>query len=193
MGGLKRGRGVTLTTHPHLVAKVKNEQEVYLFSPQAPPWRVAGLFLKVVSNETNAIHKRQVFQDGLQGPVQSFYTNTTWLHNYSLNRGLAAGKNSVFKCNDIRSDCVCFVRVTKLINTQRPENEYQNVNRLRRSCSLMHMGFKQLRYRGISSRGTVSVCTAATLWRRSSFKCYLRIQSVPQREHHTWPLQRSTG
>jgi hypothetical protein len=32
-----------------------------------------------------------------------------------------------------------------------------------------------------------------TLWSRSSYKCYLRIQSVPQREHHTSPLQRSTG
>jgi hypothetical protein len=28
---------------------------------------------------------------------------------------------------------------------------------------------------------------------RSSSKCYLRIQSVPQREHYTSPLQRSTG
>jgi hypothetical protein len=32
-----------------------------------------------------------------------------------------------------------------------------------------------------------------TLWSRSSSKCYLRIQSVYQREHHTSPLQRSTG
>jgi hypothetical protein len=32
-----------------------------------------------------------------------------------------------------------------------------------------------------------------TLWSRSSSKCYLRIQSVPQREHYTSPLQRSTG
>jgi hypothetical protein len=32
-----------------------------------------------------------------------------------------------------------------------------------------------------------------TLWSRSSSKCYLRIQSVPQREHHTSRLQRSTG
>jgi hypothetical protein len=32
-----------------------------------------------------------------------------------------------------------------------------------------------------------------TLWRRSLSKCYLRIQSVPQRDHHTSPLQRSTG
>jgi hypothetical protein len=31
------------------------------------------------------------------------------------------------------------------------------------------------------------------LWSRSLSKCYLRIQSVPQREHHTSPLQRSTG
>jgi hypothetical protein len=32
---------------------------------------------------------------------------------------------------------------------------------------------------------------SCTLWRRSSSKCYLRIQSVPQREHHTSPLQSS--
>jgi hypothetical protein len=32
-----------------------------------------------------------------------------------------------------------------------------------------------------------------TLWSRSSSKCYLRIHSVPQREHHTSPFQRSTG
>jgi hypothetical protein len=32
-----------------------------------------------------------------------------------------------------------------------------------------------------------------TLWRRSLSKCYLRIQSVPQREHHTSPLQRSSS
>jgi hypothetical protein len=31
------------------------------------------------------------------------------------------------------------------------------------------------------------------LWRRSSSKCYLRIQSVRQREHHSSPLERSTG
>jgi hypothetical protein len=31
-----------------------------------------------------------------------------------------------------------------------------------------------------------------TLSRRSLSKCYLRIQSVPQREHYTSPLQRST-
>jgi hypothetical protein len=35
--------------------------------------------------------------------------------------------------------------------------------------------------------------TGLTLWSRNSSKWYLRIQSVPQREHHTSPLQRSTG
>jgi hypothetical protein len=35
-------------------------------------------------------------------------------------------------------------------------------------------------------------CHALTFWSRSSSKCYLRIQSVPQREHNTSPLQRST-
>jgi len=38
-----------------------------------------------------------------------------------------------------------------------------------------------------------SLLLCLTLWRRSLSKCYLRIQSVPQREHHTSPLQRSTG
>jgi hypothetical protein len=36
-----------------------------------------------------------------------------------------------------------------------------------------------------------SLC-ALTLWRRSLSKCYLRIQSVLQREHQTSPLHRST-
>jgi hypothetical protein len=36
------------------------------------------------------------------------------------------------------------------------------------------------------------VCVS-TLWSRSPSKCYLRIQSVPEREHHTSPLQKSTG
>jgi hypothetical protein len=34
--GVKGGRGVTLTTHPHLVPRLS------MSSPQAPPWRVAG-------------------------------------------------------------------------------------------------------------------------------------------------------
>jgi hypothetical protein len=39
--GLKRGQGVTLTTHQSS-AKVMNEQELYFLSPQAPLWRVVG-------------------------------------------------------------------------------------------------------------------------------------------------------
>jgi hypothetical protein len=35
--GVKRGRGVTLTTHPHLVPR-----ELHLLSPHVPPWHVAG-------------------------------------------------------------------------------------------------------------------------------------------------------
>jgi hypothetical protein len=38
---VKRGRGVTLTTHSYLVSRMSRS---YIhFSPQAPPWRVAGL------------------------------------------------------------------------------------------------------------------------------------------------------
>jgi hypothetical protein len=33
---------MTLTTHPHLVAEVKYEKELFLLSPNAPTWRVAG-------------------------------------------------------------------------------------------------------------------------------------------------------
>jgi hypothetical protein len=32
-----------------------------------------------------------------------------------------------------------------------------------------------------------------TLWRRSLSKCYLRIQSVPQREHHTYRYKDQLG
>jgi hypothetical protein len=36
--------GVTLTTHPHLVPRSRMSRSyIYLLSPQAPPWRVAGL------------------------------------------------------------------------------------------------------------------------------------------------------
>jgi hypothetical protein len=40
-----------------------------------------------------------------------------------------------------------------------------------------------------------SCCAIQTGWirSRSLSNCYLRIQSVPQREHHTSPLQGSTG
>jgi hypothetical protein len=41
--------------------------------------------------------------------------------------------------------------------------------------------------------GRLNAFRSLTLWSRSSSKCYLRIQSVPQREHNTSPLQRSTG
>jgi hypothetical protein len=42
---VKSGRGVTLTIHPPppSSAEVKNEYELYLPPPQAPPWRVGQL------------------------------------------------------------------------------------------------------------------------------------------------------
>jgi hypothetical protein len=42
--GVKSGRGVTLTTHPHLVPRSWMSRS-YTSSPQAPPWRVAGQLL----------------------------------------------------------------------------------------------------------------------------------------------------
>jgi hypothetical protein len=42
--GLKCGRGVTLTTHPHLVSRSRmNRSYISSPPPQAPPWRVVGL------------------------------------------------------------------------------------------------------------------------------------------------------
>jgi hypothetical protein len=40
--GVKRSRGVTLTTHPHLVPRSRMSRS-YISSPQAPSWRVVGL------------------------------------------------------------------------------------------------------------------------------------------------------
>jgi hypothetical protein len=40
--GVKLGRGVTLTTHPHLVPRARVSRS-YTSSPQAPSWRVEGL------------------------------------------------------------------------------------------------------------------------------------------------------
>jgi hypothetical protein len=41
--GVKGGRGVTLTTHPHLVPWLRMSRS-YTYSPSAPPWLVVGLF-----------------------------------------------------------------------------------------------------------------------------------------------------
>jgi hypothetical protein len=42
--GLKHGRGVSLTTHPHLVPRSRVITS-YTSSPQAPSWRVVGLVM----------------------------------------------------------------------------------------------------------------------------------------------------
>jgi hypothetical protein len=41
---VKRGRGVPLTTHPHLVPRSSMGRKLYCLSPQAPSWRVVRLF-----------------------------------------------------------------------------------------------------------------------------------------------------
>jgi hypothetical protein len=49
--GVKRGRGVTLTTHPHLVPRSRMSRS-YSPLPQAPLWHVVGLFFKWSANTT---------------------------------------------------------------------------------------------------------------------------------------------
>jgi hypothetical protein len=41
--GAKRGRVMTLTTHPHLVPRSRMSRSYTSSPPQAPPWCVAGL------------------------------------------------------------------------------------------------------------------------------------------------------
>jgi hypothetical protein len=41
--GAKRGRGVTLTTHTHLVPKSRMSRRYTSSPPKAPPWHVEGL------------------------------------------------------------------------------------------------------------------------------------------------------
>jgi hypothetical protein len=40
--GVKLGRGVTLTTHPHLVPRLRMSRSYTSSPPHVPPWRVAG-------------------------------------------------------------------------------------------------------------------------------------------------------
>ena len=40
--GVRCGRGVTLTPHPHSSAEVKNRVELYLYSPWGPSWPLKG-------------------------------------------------------------------------------------------------------------------------------------------------------
>jgi hypothetical protein len=40
--GVKRGPGVTLTTHPHVVPRLRMSRSYTSPPPHVPPWRVAG-------------------------------------------------------------------------------------------------------------------------------------------------------
>jgi hypothetical protein len=52
--GVKRGRGVMLTTHPHLVPRSWMSRSYVLLSPQAPPWRVEGLLYLLLHYTSNS-------------------------------------------------------------------------------------------------------------------------------------------
>jgi hypothetical protein len=67
--GVKRSRGVTLTTHPHLVPGSKMRKSYrYLLSPQAPSWSVVG-HLRLAS--TVSVCKPRL-QSPYIGPVIGF-------------------------------------------------------------------------------------------------------------------------
>jgi hypothetical protein len=78
------------------------------------------------------------------------------------------------RCHVVICTCIYFVPET---NRDCDEQYYKHW------CSINDVVFIRMNFMDL------------TLWRRSlsNSKCYLRIQSVPQREHHTSSLQRSTG
>jgi hypothetical protein len=55
--GAKRGRGVTLTTHPHLVPRSRMSRNYISSPPQAPPWRVTGLLYLFTNNYTTECNR----------------------------------------------------------------------------------------------------------------------------------------
>lgn len=85
--GVKRGRGLTLTTHPPSSAMVKNEYELYCVSLEAPIWHVTGwLYLHLLNTKGN---KRYNLDDGLLGcsAVEYCHFISTFRRNYVHLRG----------------------------------------------------------------------------------------------------------
>jgi hypothetical protein len=75
--GVKRGRGVTLTTHPHLVPRLSMSRSYISSLPQAPSWRVAGLLYITLClnifqlNEERQIKSRtRLTDEHLEGGIQ---------------------------------------------------------------------------------------------------------------------------
>jgi hypothetical protein len=85
--GVKRGRGVTLTTHPHLVPRSRMSRSYTSSPPQAPPWRVSGTALpfdiyshiKVMSCCVRSFHGR-VHKISLLYPISSKFSS----HLYNI-------------------------------------------------------------------------------------------------------------
>jgi hypothetical protein len=111
--GVKRGRGVTLTTHCHLASRPKSKAALHL--PQAPPWGVPETALFNRSIMTPALCGAQIellstFPDGImiQGLVHSikctFHTDLHLLFEVFLdmvNFGNVQGKKFVLVCSAI--------------------------------------------------------------------------------------------
>jgi hypothetical protein len=100
--GVKRGRGVTLTTHPHLTAEVKYEKELYLLSPRAPPWRVAGHLYeyKAVLGSRPAVSSdiRFSFVSIIHSPLISSYKPVQFIQLRISNIRLILYPNWMFSC-----------------------------------------------------------------------------------------------
>jgi hypothetical protein len=84
--GIKRGWGVMLTTHPHLVPRLRISRSYTSSPPQAPPWRVAGSLYRLLTTLT-----MQVF----------------W---YLVNIFNPAGLHSIIKIHAGRTENLCLSR-----------------------------------------------------------------------------------
>jgi hypothetical protein len=118
---------------------------------------------------------------------------TGCLRKTAVGRPGNCSNKSFATANSSRSTAAteCFARTTK-----QPANALWNPTGMCPCpcpCQSTALLMKNVNTCELETRRDNFCLSQLTFWNRSSSKCYLRIQSVPQREHYTSPLQRSTG
>jgi hypothetical protein len=83
--GVKRGRGVTLTTHPDLVPRSRMSRSYISCPPQAPPWRVAEL-LFTSSQVTLALNPHTEAANALRNVKSGYFETDICVTDISTSR-----------------------------------------------------------------------------------------------------------
>jgi hypothetical protein len=81
--GVKRGRGVTLTTHPHLVPRSRMSRS-YTSSPLAPPQLGCGTASVLTSMAYLISSTQEYFNDAHSGQPSALKPTLLWLRNYTI-------------------------------------------------------------------------------------------------------------